>query len=258
MPKPKAQQKLTISEYLRSILAIIAFYILLLISSILIPIIAIITFGKANNWIVKRFAPLLGKPVLFILGINFKINDLRADKSSPVIFLFNHCSTLDIPVFLALALERIRIVIKWELQYIPFFFIICRLTGQIFIKRQNSAKAIATLDKSLKRIKRQNLSLVIAPEGSRKHEGIIGPFKKGAFHLAIKLGYPIVPIYFDGNARLSYAGSLMSKKGTIIATIHPKIDTSGWSVDNLDEHIKEVRDLYLDWASDSEKQLINQ
>ncbi len=245
-------QKLTLTEHIRSYIAIFVFFILLLIASILIPLIAFFSFGKANNWIVENFAPFLGKPVLYILGINYKVIDLRKDKTRPVVYIFNHCSTLDIPTFLALALERIRIVIKWELQYNPFFFIICRLTGQIFIKRQNSEKAIATLNKALARIKRQNLSLVIAPEGSRKHEGIIGPFKKGAFHMALQLGYPIVPIYFDGNGELSYEGSLMSKKGDITATIHPEIETTDWTIETLDQHIEEVRNMYLNWAGINE------
>ena len=187
-------------------------------------------------------------PVFYLLGINFHLNDLRRDTSKPVIFIFNHCSTLDIPAFLMLALERFRIVIKWELQYIPFFFIIGRLTGQVFIKRSNKEHAIATLKKTYDRLRKNNLSIVVAPEGSRKHEGKIGPFKKGAFRMAIDLGYPIVPIYFDGNDRLSLGGSLMAKQGDITATIHPQIDTSTWSVDTIDDHIEEVRNKYLIWA----------
>ncbi len=242
------QHSLTIPEYARSILAIIVFYLLLLIASILIFFVAIFSFGKATNWIVKVFAPFLGKPVLYILGIEFEVIDLREDTSQPVIFIFNHSSTLDIPAVLSLALERIRVVIKWELQYIPFLFIIGRLTGQVFIKRSNRAHSITTLQKALDRVQKHKLNLVIAPEGSRKHEGKIGPFKKGAFRMAIDLGYPIVPIYFDGNDNLSYEGSIMAKSGKIVATIHPPIDTSSWKIETLDNHIDDVRAMYLDWA----------
>lgn len=89
---------------------------------------------------------------------------------------------------------------------------------------------------------------MVAPEGSRKHEGIIGPFKKGAFRMAIDLKYPILPIYFDGNNRLSVGGSMLSKSGTVEAHIHPPIDTTNWHLETIDDHIKEVRDLYLNWA----------
>ncbi len=187
-------------------------------------------------------------PVLFMLGIKFKVIDHRKNETPPAIYIFNHSSTLDIPTFLALGLERFRVVAKWELQYLPFFFIIGRLTGQVFIKRQNSEKAIATLLKTYDRLKRDKLNLVIAPEGSRKHEGRIGPFKKGAFRMAIDLGYPIVPIYFDGNDQLSLGGSLFSKSGEINAHIRPAVDTSDWKIETIEDHIAEVRGMYLKWA----------
>ncbi len=242
------QTTLTFFEYVRSIITMIVFMLILLLVSVLVTILVLLTFGKATNWIVKTFPKYMGKPIFFLLGIDYHLNDLRKDTSKPVIFIFNHCSTLDIPAVLMLALERFRIVIKWELQYIPFFFIIGRLTGQVFIKRSDKEHAIATLQKTYDRLKKNNLNLILAPEGSRKHKGKIGPFKKGAFRMAIDLGYPIVPIYFDGNDRLSKGGSLMAKQGEITATIHPQIDTSSWKIDTIDEHIEEVRSMYLDWA----------
>lgn len=246
------QISLTPIEYVRSIFTMIAFMIILLISSLLISIIVLLSFGKATDWIVRTFPKYMGLPVFYFLGIEYELQDLRSETSKPVIYIFNHCSTLDIPAFLALALERFRVVIKWELQYLPFFFIIGRLTGQVFIKRSNKEHAIATLQKTYDRLKENELSLVIAPEGSRKHQGRIGPFKKGAFRMAIDLGYPIVPVFFDGNDRLSKGGSLMAKQGKITATIHPHIDTSDWELDTIDEHIEEVRNMYLNWAGVTE------
>ncbi|MFV1882968.1 MAG: lysophospholipid acyltransferase family protein [Balneola sp.] len=196
----------------------------------------------------KTFPRYMAYPVLFALGIKFRVTDHRKQETPPAIYIFNHSSTLDIPIFLALGLERFRVVAKWELQYIPFFFIIGRLTGQVFIKRQNSEKAIERLLKTYDRLKRDDLNLVIAPEGSRKHEGVIGPFKKGAFRMAIDLGYPIVPIYFEGNDKLSLGGSLFSKSGEINAHIHPPVDTSDWNIETLEDHIDGVREMYLKWA----------
>ncbi len=242
------QTTLTSFEYVRSIITMFVFMLILLLVSILVTIIVLLTFGKATNWIVKTFPRYMGIPIFYLLGIDYHLIDLRKDTSKPVIFIFNHCSTLDIPAVLMLALERFRIVIKWELQYIPFFFIIGRLTGQVFIKRSDKEHAIATLQKTYNRLRKNNLNLILAPEGSRKHEGKIGPFKKGAFRMAIDLGYPIVPIYFDGNDRLSMGGSLMAKQGEITATIHPQIDTSAWKVETIEEHIEEVRNMYLKWA----------
>ena len=95
---------------------------------------------------------------------------------------------------------------------------------------------------------------MLAPEGSRKHPGVIGPFKKGPFRMALDLGYPIVPIYFDGNRELSSGGFLLTKSGSVTATIHPPISTDGWTLENLDDHIRSVRSLYLDWAGISSEE----
>lgn len=241
-------QSLSFIEYTRSILGILLFIVLFIL---LIPIsfvLVLLTWGKFGDIAVKYFAPGIAIPVLRVIGIKFEKVLYEDTFSKPAIYLINHNSTLDIPTMMAVGVPKIRFVAKWELQYLPFIFIMGRLTGQVFIKRQNSEKAIATLKKTYIQLKKHNRSIMVAPEGSRKHEGIIGPFKKGAFRMAIDLGYPIVPIYFEGNNDLSLGGSMFAKSGTVKAHIHPAIDTSSWKLDTLEDHIAEVRGLYLKWA----------
>ncbi|MTI87239.1 MAG: 1-acyl-sn-glycerol-3-phosphate acyltransferase [Balneolaceae bacterium] len=244
---------LTPLEYIRSFLGIVVFFLMFLIAIPVISLLLILSFGKATNWIIKYIGPAIAYPVLWTLGINFNIVQHGEAVRQPVIYIVNHSSTLDLLTMIAMGLPRVRFVAKWELQYIPIFFVVGRLTGQVFIKRKDKKHAIPTLKKTYDRLHRDNLSVMLAPEGSRKHEGIIGPFKKGAFRMAIDLGYPIVPIYFEGNQELSLGGSLLSQAGTINAHIHPPIDTSEWSLETLDEHISDVRSLYLEWAGIGEK-----
>lgn len=239
---------LTFIEYIRSSLAIVVFFIMFAISTPLIAILLVLSLGKATNFIVENFGPFIAYPVLWTLGINFNVIQHGDPVGPSVIYTINHSSTLDLVTMIALGLPNIRFVAKWELQYNPLFFIVGRLTGQVFIQRQKSDKAIKRIKSTYDRLKKDNLSIMVAPEGSRKHPGVIGPFKKGAFHMAVDLGFPIVPIYFEGNKELSLGGSLLSKSGTINAHIHPPIDTSGWSRETIDEHVKEVRQKYLEWA----------
>jgi 1-acyl-sn-glycerol-3-phosphate acyltransferase len=241
-------QSLTPIEYLRSTLGIILFVIAFLIIIPIIFVLVLITWGKATDWIIEYFAPAIAIPVLRVIGIRFTKKVHGEPFHEPAIYIINHSSTLDIPTMMAVGLPKVRFVAKWELQYIPFFWAVGRLTGQVFIKRQKSEEAIATLKKTYDRLHRDNLSIMLAPEGSRKHPGTIGPFKKGAFRMAIDLDYPIVPIYFEGNRELSLGGSIFAKSGEVTAHIHPPIDTSGWTTDTLEEHIEEVRNKYLEWA----------
>ena len=235
-------------DYLRSYIGLALFALLFIIAIPFILLIILISFGKATDFVIRTFAPGIARPVLSVIGIKFSVVQHGAPFHEPAIVIINHSSTLDILTMMAVGLDKIRFVAKWELQYFPFFFIVGRLTGQVFIQRQKSDEAIKTLVSTYQRLQKNKLSVMVAPEGSRKHEGIIGPFKKGAFRMAIDLNYPILPIYFDGNNRLSVGGSMVSKPGTIEAHIHPPIDTTNWHLETIDDHIKEVRNLYLNWA----------
>lgn len=247
---------LTPVEYIRSILALVVFFMMFAISTPMIAILLILSFGKATNFIVENFGPFIAYPVLWTLGIKFNVIQHGEPVKGSVIYTINHSSTLDLVTMIALGLPHIRFVAKWELQYNPLFFIVGHLTGQVFIQRKKSKKAIAKLQNTYDRLRRDNLSIMVAPEGSRKHPGVIGPFKKGAFHMAIDLGFPIVPIYFDGNQELSLGGSLLSKSGTINAHIHPPIDTSDWTKETIDQHITEIRQKYLEWAGVEEQEAL--
>lgn len=239
---------LTTGEYIRSWLGIATFFLLLIIATPVILLLLVLSLGRLSSFVVEQIAPLIAKPALFVIGIDFNIKLHEGHMHHPSVFIINHSSTLDVLTILALGLPRVRFVAKWELQYNPLFFLLGRLTGQVFIKRQDSDKAIATLHKAYDRINRRKLSVMLAPEGSRKHPGIIGPFKKGPFRMAMDLNYPIVPVYFEGNRQLSKGGSLLAKNGKATAHVYGPIDTSDWSLENLEEHMREVRDMYLRWA----------
>src|SRR3546814_4705424 len=81
-------------------------------------------------------------------------------------------------------------------------------------------------------IRQDGKSICIAPEGTRTLTPKLGPFKKGAFHLAMQAGVPIVPIAIHnakiGRAhvelqspmRISYAGFCLKKKKQHTRTNH--------------------------------------
>lgn len=237
----------------RSYLAIVVFLLMLLLLVPFALVMLVFSFGRLSNFIIEKIAPILAYTTLWIIGIKFHVKQHADEIPVPAVFISNHSSTLDLVTILALGLPRVRFVAKWEFQYNPLFFIMGRLTGQVFIKRQDSEKAVKSLKKAYRRVKKQNLSIFAAPEGSRKHEGVIGDFKKGAFRTALDLDYPIVPIYFEGNNKLSGDDDLYARPGECTAHIYPAIDTSDWDLESLPEKIEEVRSMYMDWAGVDEE-----
>src|SRR5207244_2888032 len=74
-------------------------------------------------------------------------------------------------------------------------FALGAVPGRAFTARSDRQRASAALRRAIAALK-AGTSLVIAPEGTRSPTPRLGPFKKGAFHMAMGAGVPIVPIVF--------------------------------------------------------------
>ena len=214
---------------------------------LIVVLLSVLTLGQAQSWITKHMGRAIGYMVLWFAGVKLKIEQLGPAVNRPAIYISNHSSTLDIFIIVALGLPAVRFVAKYELMYNPLFAILGVLTGQIFIKRQDSAKAIAVLNRAYERIRKQRLSLFVAPEGTRITSGEIGPFKKGAFRMALDLQYPIVPIHFAGARQLCPGKTFVVNPGTVYARYYTPVDTSTWTSENLDEQVVKIRGEYVKW-----------
>ena len=87
--------------------------------------------------------------------------------------------------------------------------------------------------------------MLIAPEGTRSPDGKLGPFKKGAFHVAMGAKLPLVPIVFHDSYKRLRPGSGIARPGTVRVTILPPIPTKNWKPGDLDKHIAQVRRKFL-------------
>ena len=248
------KEDVSLLDYTRSIVAVLVFFVLLLFFTPICVLLLLLSFGKLTNYVIKYFGPLIGRPVLYAAGIDFKIYNIRPDPNRPCIYIINHSTTLDLVILIALGLHGVRFVAKYELLYNPLFYILGKSTGQIFIKREKSDEAIEHLRNTYTRVIENNLSIVMAPEGTRKHKGIIGTFKKGPFRMALDLNYPIVPIYIEGVRHLNGKNNIWVRRGNVTIHIKPDVETGDWTLDNLEKQITRIRKKYLQWANmDDEK-----
>ena len=92
---------------------------------------------------------------------------------------------------------------------------------------------------------KSGISVAIAPEGTRSGPPELGPFKKGAFHLAMQAGVPIVPIVIKNAYQAVKKGSMMLYPTHIEVVVLDPVETALWKRKNLNQYIEEVRDLFV-------------
>jgi putative phosphoserine phosphatase/1-acylglycerol-3-phosphate O-acyltransferase len=163
----------------------------------------------------------------------------------PAVFIFNHQSGLDAPLMIKMVRRDITGIAKHELKRNPIFGPLFAAAGVVFIDRANSKKAIEALGPALEAL-RQGRSIAIAPEGTRSRTPRLGRFKKGAFHLAMQAGVPIVPIVFKNTLDVLPRGALVLRPANVEAVVLPPIDTSTWTRETLDAEIEAVRKKFLE------------
>ena len=135
-----------------------------------------------------------------ISGVKLEINGKKnIEDNKNYIFSPNHTSFIDFPVLFVSVGKYLVFVAKKELKRIPIFNSILDVSGCVFVDRENTDKAVKSLDKLKKDIENTPRSIVIFPEGTRSESLELGNFKKGAAVLGINTGLPIIPVYIDGS-----------------------------------------------------------
>jgi len=171
----------------------------------------------------------------------------------PAVFIFNHTSKMDAFVAMKLLRENFTGVAKAEAKSVPVFGQLFQAAGMAFIERGNTAQALDALAPVVEKL-RSGTSIVLSPEGTRTPTPRLGPFKKGAFHMAMQGGVPIVPMLFRGVDAVQWRGAQVVRPGTVEVVVLPPVDTSGWRGETVDEHRDAVRALMLDtlenWPGD--------
>lgn len=164
----------------------------------------------------------------------------------PAVFIFNHQSNIDPVVVMKLIRHTYTGVAKAEAKKIPGFGQLFQIAGVAFIERGNTEQARQALAPAVRKIRDQGLSLAISPEGTRTLTPTVGPFKKGAFHIAIQAEVPVVPIVLKGAGRVMRSGSPTLKPGRIEVVVLPPVYPDSWDPKDLNKPVDEVRQMYVE------------
>ncbi|MDR2591455.1 MAG: 1-acyl-sn-glycerol-3-phosphate acyltransferase [Chitinispirillales bacterium] len=147
----------------------------------------------------RKFARIWNRHVLAIGGVSVKVVGAdKLDKGERYVFISNHQSALDIPIIYVGISEQISFIAKKELFMIPFFGWGMWAIGHISIDRQNPRKAHASIARAVQRLNKENVSLILFPEGTRSKDGKVLDFKTASFTLALQAGVKLVPVAIKG------------------------------------------------------------
>ncbi len=177
----------------------------------------------------------------------------------PCVFVFNHQSKLDAPVLIHLLRGQMTGIAKKEVRNVPVIGLIFAQAGVVFIDRADRGKALEQLAPAVAKLRDDGVSLVLAPEGTRSSTPRVGPFKKGAFHIAMQAGVPVVPIVLRNTGALMWRGAQLVAPGTVEVQVLPPVDTSAWTPETVGEHAEEVRQMFMttlaEWPADADRGL---
>jgi len=181
-----------------------------------------------------------------LIGLNLEIKGeqhLWSDR--PAVFVFNHQSNVDMVIIARLLRRDISGVGKMELRELPFIGRMLEFSGVVLIDRKDTEKAIETMKTLVDTMRIEGKSVCMSPEGTRSVTPKLAAFKKGAFHLAMQAGVPVVPIVIQNSSDIMPKGDMIYRPATVRVEVLPPVETNSWSVDTIDEHVNSVRDMFL-------------
>lgn len=172
------------------------------------------------------------------------------DPDQSYVVVANHLSTLDIMVcFLAVPVP-IRYLAKKELFRIPVLAQGMRSVGIIEVDREARSSIHNSVNRQAKELIEHNRSLIIYAEGTRPRDGVMKPFKKGAFTMAIATQLPILPLSVHGTYEAAVPGKPWFRGGPVTAIIDEPIPTAGMTQADAGDLRDQVRDLIAKRVSD--------
>ena len=198
------------------------------VATLVMAVVAIVALafdrtGKKYHWVSR----LWSRVALRGCGVRVRVRGTEhLERGRSYIYVCNHASMVDIPVVAAGIPDDIRIVYKRELEKIPLFGWGLRWSNYIGIDRGRSAEARRSLDDAVAKI-RNGASVLMFGEGTRTSDGKLQPFKRGAFHLAVRSGVSVVPLTINGSFSIVPKHSLRIQPGTVDLVLSPPITVEG-------------------------------
>ena len=169
----------------------------------------------APERVLTKIAQTWSKLVLLWCGVEATVEgQAHLEDGKSYLVMANHTSHFDALAIYGRVRWSMTPVAKRELGYIPIFGWALAAGAAVMIDRGDRVRAKRSIDKAA-RIIQAGRSVLLFPEGTRTAPGVVGPLKKGPFHLALAAGVPIVPIGVEGTGAVLAVGSWRIHPGAV-------------------------------------------
>jgi len=194
----------------------------------------------------NHYGSLVGRAIVWLSGSTLSVEGAEhLDGGRPAIYISNHASPLDI--FIAMWQSPVGTVgvAKKSVIFYPFIGQVYALSGHLRIDRGRTDHAVQSMRRLAELVRSRRLSIFLWPEGTRSRSGRLLPFKKGVVHLAIQTGLPVVPCVVSGAHACWEPDSLTVRHVEISLKVLPAIDTSGWCVEQMSDHLALMESMFI-------------
>jgi 1-acyl-sn-glycerol-3-phosphate acyltransferase len=168
------------------------------------------------------------------------VDKVRPDPAVPHVFVANHRSNADAFLIARLPWEM-KLLAKKSVMRIPLLGWQMRTAGDIPIVRGDRESRHRAMEELRRRLDR-GASVFLFPEGTRSEDGTLGPFREGAFRLAIEAGVDVVPLAISGTEHALPKHSLVFQPTTATLTVLPPHRTAGLTAADAPRLGAEVRE----------------
>lgn len=190
-----------------------------------------------------------------LAGVKMKVSGRQHLWSRrPAVFIFNHRNFYDGMIAAALVKTDYAAIARKDMGDNPIGKLIQKIMPTILIDRGSGSarKAAQALQPIVDAMQNEGYSVMLAPEGTRTRGQLnsVGPFKRGAFHMAMAAGVPVVPIVIRNALDIAAHGQGAMRPGTVDVCVLPPISMEDWTRRNMVSKVEEVRQMYIDTLGD--------
>jgi len=209
-----------------------------------VALIAVMVVINDNSPMIEKIIRGWSRVWLAASGTKLEIEGAEnIDPNRSYVVVANHLSALDIMACLLAVPLPIRFLAKKELFRVPVLAQGMRMVGIIEVDREARGAVHSEVNRQSRELIEKGRSLIIYAEGTRPRNGVMKPFKKGAFTMAISSGLPVLPLSIHGSYEAWPPGTPLVRGGVITVVLDKPIETDGMTTPDTGDLRDQVREV---------------